>query len=176
MCAVPAGRDGVEARHRPLPPPPRALTCRREKSAVPGCSTREPQRRHSTAFRFRPSSDTSSLGGAGASIATTRALGGDTQLGAASSHRAGAVPAALARRRRGLRRRTPLRRRGPSGPGGWGRRGFVTGVSWGVTGRCSGSSRRWASLTPGGSWASPDVRFVSREAGTSRSRSKSQPQ
>lgn len=69
---------------------------------MPGCSTREPQRRHSTAFRFRPSSDTSSLGGSGASMAATPALGGDAQLGAASSHRAGAVPAALARRRRGL--------------------------------------------------------------------------
>lgn len=36
-------------------------TCRREKRAVPGCSTREPQRWHSTAFRFRPSADTSSF-------------------------------------------------------------------------------------------------------------------
>lgn len=59
----------------PAPAFPRALrpparpTCRREKSAVPGCSTREPQRWHSTAFRFRPSADTSSFGGASDSIA-----------------------------------------------------------------------------------------------------------
>jgi hypothetical protein len=44
-------------------------TCRREKRAVPGCSTREPQRWHSTAFRFRPSADTSSFCSSQGSIA-----------------------------------------------------------------------------------------------------------
>lgn len=55
------------------PPPPRPPTCRREKRAVPGCSTREPQRRHSTAFRFRPSADTNSSKSSAASIAATAA-------------------------------------------------------------------------------------------------------
>lgn len=81
---------------RPGPSDPRARppTCRREKSAVPGCSTREPQRRHSTAFRFRPSADTSSLGGAAGSIPPPPRLGAWTAqapLGSASSHCAGAA-------------------------------------------------------------------------------------
>lgn len=77
-----SGGPTPRAGTRPAASPPPALppsgppTCRREKSAVPGCRTREPQRWHSTAFRFRPSADTSSFGGASGSIAAaTRASG-----------------------------------------------------------------------------------------------------
>ena len=134
----------VQAERDPVSPPPtpspRPLTCRREKSAVPGCSTREPQRWHSTAFRFRPSADTSSLGGAAGSMASTPALGGDAQRGlrATSSHCAGAVSAApaapLQRRRRfpaldATAQALPVAAAQAAGC----RRGFVTGSSWDVT-------------------------------------------
>lgn len=80
----------------PPPPQPQPLTCRREKSAVPGCSTRERQRWQRTAFRFRPSADTSSLGGVMGSMTTTPALGRDAQAwsGYNAPHRAGAISAA----------------------------------------------------------------------------------
>jgi hypothetical protein len=58
-------RLGESKRVRPLISLP---TCRREKRAVPGCSTREPQRWHSTAFRFRPSADVSLFSSSTSSI------------------------------------------------------------------------------------------------------------
>lgn len=102
---------------------------------MPGCSTREPQRWHSTAFRFRPSADTRSLGGAAGSMASTRALGGDAH---ARSQGDFFVP-----RRRGrgdaASAQAPLPGPGRQCAGAavrcrpGGRRGFVTDVSWDVT-------------------------------------------
>lgn len=76
--AGPGASGGGSPGRLPLPGPSplRAPTCRREKSAVPGCRTREPQRWHSTAFRFRPSADTSSFGGAAGSIAAATPASG----------------------------------------------------------------------------------------------------
>lgn len=70
-------------------------TCRREKRAVPGCSTLEPQRWHSTAFRFRPSADTSSFCCSAGSIAAPPQHGPQRRtrdLGSFTRNYAGAAP------------------------------------------------------------------------------------
>lgn len=70
-------------------------TCRREKRAVPGCSTLEPQRWHSTAFRFRPSADTSSFCSSAGSIAAPPQHGPQQRtrdLGSFTRNYAGAAP------------------------------------------------------------------------------------
>lgn len=80
-------------------------TCRREKRAVPGCSTREPQRWHSTAFRFRPSADTSSFCSSAGSIAAPPQHGPPRRtrgLGALTRNYAGAAPQGRGARRPSL--------------------------------------------------------------------------
>lgn len=104
-------------------------TCRREKRAAPGCSTREPQRWHSTAFRFRPSADTNSFSCPSSSIAATATTPSATAAQALSSHCVGAPrqrrgASALSLRlcaqasvcpRWGLLRKRPPSRSNPSG-------------------------------------------------------------
>lgn len=94
--------------------PPTCLpTCRREKRAVPGCSTREPQRWHSTAFRFRPSADTKSFSGSAGSIAATATAPSATAAQALSLRDLSELRWRGFPRRGGERAATPALRRRP---------------------------------------------------------------
>lgn len=131
--------------------PPTCLpTCRREKRAVPGCSTREPQRWHSTAFRFRPSADTKSFSGSAGSIAAAATASSATTAQALSRWDLSELRWRGFQRRGRERTATPPLRSRPlppapgfycasasfiAYPGRLGVAGFVTGLltSWDVT-------------------------------------------